>query len=140
LVPELRRSVSHPFAALPSQSPNPITHRLSHVPALQVAIAFVPAGQSIPHAPQFATSVVRSEHALPQGRRPVGQESVQPIVPQNGVAPEQIVPHMPQLLGSLRGVVHPGAVAGQRRKPVLHVHAPAVHVEFAPQVVVQAPQ
>jgi hypothetical protein len=140
LLPELRRSVSHPFAVLPSQSPKPITQRLSHIPALHVAIAFVPAGHTVPHAPQFATSVVRSAHALPHGRRPAGHESVHPIVPQNGVAPEQTVPHVPQLFGSLRGVVQPVAVAGQRRKPALHAQVPALQVEFAPHAVVHAPQ
>jgi hypothetical protein len=51
---------------------------------------------------------------------------------QTGIAALQAVPHAPQLLGSVFATVQPGAVAGQRKKPVVHWHAASTHTEFAP--------
>jgi hypothetical protein len=54
----VRVLVSHPLAALPSQSAKPVRHEKPHAPAAQVASALAGAGHTVPHAPQWA-GVVR---------------------------------------------------------------------------------
>jgi hypothetical protein len=49
----LSTSVSHPFAALPSQSRNPKLHATEHAPEEQLALACGLGGQTVPHPPQF---------------------------------------------------------------------------------------
>jgi hypothetical protein len=53
------RFVSHPLAALPSQSPKPGLQVCEHTPIAHAAVAFAPAVQAWPHALQFAGSVLR---------------------------------------------------------------------------------
>jgi hypothetical protein len=51
------RSVSHPFAALMSQSSQPALHEaMRHIPVVHVPMAFVGV-HAVPHAPQFDTVV-----------------------------------------------------------------------------------
>jgi hypothetical protein len=45
-------AVSHPFAAMPSQSACPGAHARAHIPAAQLAICPGPAEQRVPHEPQ----------------------------------------------------------------------------------------
>jgi hypothetical protein len=52
-------SVSQPLFGLPSQSRNPGEQLMAHLPALQTAVEFGPAGQALPQVPQlFALFVV----------------------------------------------------------------------------------
>jgi hypothetical protein len=51
------RSVSQPFAAIPSQSPKPGSQRtIAHAPAVQACVATCARLQRVPHIPQFAGS------------------------------------------------------------------------------------
>jgi hypothetical protein len=58
-ITERVRSVSHPLAAIPSQSPRPVAHAKAHVPERHTAVAPGAAGHTRPHAPQFITSLAR---------------------------------------------------------------------------------
>lgn len=56
----LRRSISHPLLASPSQFPRPGLHANPQRRAAHVAIAWGTAGHAVPQAPQWAALVVRS--------------------------------------------------------------------------------
>jgi len=51
------RFVSHPLAAIPSQSPKPASHVSRHTPSAQDDAAFATTGQVAPQAPQFVVSL-----------------------------------------------------------------------------------
>jgi hypothetical protein len=56
----VRTSASHPFAAFPSQFPNPVAQvAIPQTPAAQTPVEFAGA-QAAPHAPQWAALVRRS--------------------------------------------------------------------------------
>ena len=75
-VPQLSRDVargtSQPFAGLPSQSLKPDAHVVRQTPALQRAVAFVPATHAVPHVPQLVALAWRSTHAPLQRLWPGG--------------------------------------------------------------------
>ena len=52
----VRVSVSQPFAALPSQSPNPVSHRTPHVPVSHVGIECGGEGHVVHDAPHAMVS------------------------------------------------------------------------------------
>jgi hypothetical protein len=54
------RGVSQPLAALPSQSPKPPAHSLTHAPITQRPVALGPPAQARPHAPQCIGSLWKS--------------------------------------------------------------------------------
>jgi hypothetical protein len=101
------RLASQPFAAFPSQSPNPRVQawRLQ-VPLKQVAVAFANE-QAFPHAPQLATLPLRFvSHPLStlpsQSPKPDVQATWQAPLEQLGVpfVALQTVPHVPQFVVS----------------------------------------
>ena len=108
------------------------------LPLGQPQLPFVhtrPAGQAVPHAPQFWISVARSTHARSQ--------SVS--APQSGAhAPDlhtwadgQAVPHAPQFAGS---VVTFAQAEPHCIRPVAHTHAPPMHVVPGMQTAPHVPQ
>ncbi len=76
------RVASQPFTALESQSPDPALQVNPQAPATQVALAFSTVGHPLPHDPQSVGEVISDTHRPPQ------------FV---GVAPEQLVAHIPPL-------------------------------------------
>jgi hypothetical protein len=69
------RSVSHPFAATPSQSPNPALHVATvQTPCTHAAVPLATL-QMLPHAPQLLTSVERSRQVPEQTVWPAAQSS-----------------------------------------------------------------
>jgi hypothetical protein len=76
--PQLRTSavtlVSQPFAAIPSQSPNPAAHVSVHDAATHAAVPFGPAAQALPHVPQFIASLESVTHADPHRVWPAGHD------------------------------------------------------------------
>lgn len=59
--------VSHPFAALLSQSPKPAEHVSPHVPVVHTAVAFAPPAHTRPHAPQLLVSAdIKFTHTFEQ--------------------------------------------------------------------------
>jgi hypothetical protein len=78
--------VSHPFAAMPSQSAYPLPQTIPQVPAVHVAVVFgaVSPGQPPPHTLQFRGSVIRlTSHpfdAIPsQFAYPGSQETMEQV-------------------------------------------------------------
>ncbi len=61
------RSASQPSAVIPSQSPYPGVHAMPHAPDTQVAVAFGPPGQTVPHEPQAVGLVARGVAQAPGG-------------------------------------------------------------------------
>jgi len=61
-----RRSDSHPFAGLASQSPKFASHRNEQRPPVHTAVPLTPVGHTVEHAPQFAGSSDRSRQAPSQ--------------------------------------------------------------------------
>lgn len=61
-----RKSSSQPFAALPSQSPKPVTHEKPQVLAVHVAVAFDGVAQALLQVPQLLTLVVVLTQLPPQ--------------------------------------------------------------------------
>jgi hypothetical protein len=133
----LRVSTSHPFAALPSQSANPDAHVMAQVPAVHDRVLFGPAGQTVPHVPQFSASVSRFVHVVPHrsGVAPTQPltQTVDPLLdPHMGVPPLHIAPQAPQLLAVVRLVSQPSLASPlQSANPALHerfrLHAPPMH-------------
>jgi hypothetical protein len=67
----------------------------AHVPLKHATLA----GQTVPQAPQFASSFLTSTHSVPHLVKPAPH--VVPQVPFEQTSPiAQALPHMPQLLGS----------------------------------------
>jgi hypothetical protein len=95
-------------------------------PAAQVARVLLPAGQMVPHAPQWLTLVAVSTQASPQRCWPEGQPLVQtalaPVVDAHtGVPPVHALPQRPQLLVPLRAVSQPlEGLPSQSPKPGSH--------------------
>lgn len=95
--------VSHPFAALASQSPNPGSHAMLQDPPEHVGLPLV-ALQTRPHVPQLLGSVpVATSHPVPYERsqleNPVLQLPIAHVVPKHEGVPfwtTQTVPHPPQ--------------------------------------------
>jgi hypothetical protein len=88
--------VSQPFIALASQSPHPALHVKPHAPPEQVVIALARDGQTLPHEPQWFTSIERFTHVIPQSVCPPPQPLTQLPPEHIGVPPEQTRPHIPQ--------------------------------------------
>jgi hypothetical protein len=109
----VRRSVSHPLAGLPSQSPKLPSQVNPQAPPVHVALALARAGQTLLHAPQCAT-VEASETSHPsvrdelQSPKPAVQTKPQVPVAQAARALAtvgQTVPQPPQLEGSVAVLV-----------------------------------
>jgi hypothetical protein len=84
----LRRSVSHPLAALPSQLPKPVLHAPRvHVPLVQVALALAKL-HTRPQAPQLFTSEAVARQTPEQLVCPAGQ--VCPHTPPVQLAPPPV--------------------------------------------------
>jgi hypothetical protein len=134
--------VSQPFAASPSQLPQPALHAvIVHVPLAHDSEAF---GRlhGVPQPPQFMRVVIGvsqpSALAMLQSANPGLQpESWQVPVAQLSPAPgrSQIMPHAPQFVSVLSGVSQPlDAVMSQLPNPELHVprtHEPVEHDSVA---------
>jgi hypothetical protein len=147
------RLVSHPFAELPSQSPNPVEHAAQpQAPPVQLG---VPDGQvqTWPHVAQWFTlefnAVSQPLPGLPsQSSNPVAQDGTQTpethaVVP---FALKHATPHAPQSTAVVSDFSHPLLESpSQLPKPLAHTGAqlPAMHdvvpCSFA-QVAPQAPQ
>jgi len=123
------RSVSHPLLASPSQSPHPVSHQNPHVPpGLQVADAWLGAGQAFVHDPHVAgteRSVSQPFVSSPSHEaKPASQTSSQVAMAQIAVAwsaSAQAWAQPPQLAGSLATLVSQPFVSSpsQLSAPVL---------------------
>jgi hypothetical protein len=153
------RSVSQPFAAFPSQLPQPVAHAATpHVPPVHPAVPWATAGQVLPQVPQLAAVVTRSvSHPLtalpsqfPQPAVHVAMPHAPPVHPAVPWATAgQVLPHVPQLAAAVsRFVSQPlAALPSQLPQPVAHAaipHVPPVHPAVpwatAGQVLPQVPQ
>jgi hypothetical protein len=63
----------------PPQSAYPLSHMTAQEPWLQLTLPFAGAAQTVPHAPQFEMSLLKSTQAFLQALRPVLQ--LKPHVP-----------------------------------------------------------
>jgi hypothetical protein len=150
------RLTSHPLVALMSQSPEPGMHARPQRPMMQVALAPVALGHTVPHAPQLRTSeaVFDSQPLRPlpsQLPKPVLHAMPHTLPAQVAVAlaaAAQRKPHMPQFVGFAASSASQPLVKllSQLPKPGLQANAQAllVHVPVAfarpAQLVPQAPQ
>lgn len=137
-------SVSQPFVAFPSQSPNPALQVKPQEDDVQVLAAFARAGQTTLHPPQFERSVVVFAQMLPQRVGVVPpQEMVQlPLEHTSPITQER--PHIPQWVVEERvSTSHPLAgFPSQFAKFAVHDitrHTLPVHVEVALSSVHMAP-
>lgn len=100
------RTASHPLPGRPSQSPNPGLHTKPHVGVVpeQVAVAFTSAGHAVAHAPQWFGSVDKSaqKSGVPVHLDVGGEQTSVHDDETHVVPPVHVVPHVPQLLGSVR--------------------------------------
>jgi hypothetical protein len=94
-----------------------------------------PAGQALPHAPQFRGLLVVSTHARSQFVS-VPQSGAQAPVRQTSGA-GQLVPQVPQFAGS---AVTSTQLAPHCESPVAHVHIPLVQTVPGMQTVLHMPQ
>ena len=87
----LESEVSHPSAASPLQSPNPILHAVRHIEATHVFEPFARGGHPSPQAPQLFGSTVVSTQLAPQRISPAlhPEAHITARASQNGVAPPQ---------------------------------------------------
>jgi hypothetical protein len=100
--------VSHPFAAMWSQSAKPAAQTSWHVPFTQEAVAFGPEAQTWPQAPQLLMLVLMfvsqpSVALLLQSAKPGEQTKLHWLFTHVAVAfagGEQTLPQAPQLFGS----------------------------------------
>ena len=124
--------VSHPFATLPSQLPNPGSHAIEHAPPVQLAVPFA-LEHAVPHAPQFAVlAAVFTSH--PFADTPSQFANPAPHVPSVHVPPEhdsaafdrsQSDPHAPQFVSVVSGVSHPlPGLPSQSPNPPLQLDTP----------------
>ncbi len=147
------RSVSHPLAGLPSQSPHPSSQVVNpQRPSRHTPVACIGA-QAMPHPPQWArlVSVEVSqpfEAVMSQSAKPALQLATAHVEATHwGVAlvSAQALPQAPQLATSdVMLVSHPETSARQSAMPPEHIvidvrHMPPLHVP-PEQVVVQVPQ
>ncbi len=126
----LRRSVSQPLAAIPSQLPKPALQAMPHAPIAQVGVALARAGQAFPHAPQFETLAVRSvSQPLPtimsQSPRPLMQPAMRHTEASQVAVPPEAVhmrAHAPQFEALVRvSTSQPSAASPlQSEKPATH--------------------
>ncbi len=108
LLVAVRRLVSQPLSATPSQLPYPSTQVRTHALLTHAVVAFAPAMQTVPHVPQFEALVcVLVSHplaALPsQSAKPAEHDDPQRAEVHVRVALStagQAVPHAPQLSAS----------------------------------------
>jgi hypothetical protein len=141
----VRRSTSHPLAALPSQSAKPALHAYTQPPLVQLAVALALAAHARPQPPQCAV-LLRVSTSQPsvaimlQSARPVSQVKPQVPIVHVVVAPLRAghaVPQPPQARRSVRvSVSHPLAgFMSQSARPVSHVltvQLPAMQVPVPP--------
>jgi hypothetical protein len=130
----VERLVSHPLAALPSQSPKPALQRASvHVPPVQAATPLAKL-HALPQRPQCVTEVWRSAHA-PEHAVSIPQSVAHDPWRHTCVA-GQARPHAPQWAGvDWRSASQPLA-ASRSQSPrlatqVITAHVPAAHVAVA---------
>ena len=124
------RFVSHPFAALPSQSPNPGSHAIWQFPPEQVGLP-LDALHTRPQVPQLVGSVpVATSHPVAYERsqleNPVLQVPIAQVVPRHEGVPfwaTQTVPHPPQFWTLFVNAVSQPSVrsASQLPNPAAHV-------------------
>jgi hypothetical protein len=113
--------VSQPFEQSPSQSAVPgLQAQMPQTPAEQVGLPPT-AGQTLPHAPQFWMSVVRSisqplEASPSQSARPGAQTQLPPAQTVSG---GHEAPHAPQWFGS---VMRSAQMVPQQARPAGHAH------------------
>jgi hypothetical protein len=136
-VGSIARSVSHPFAALLSQSANPVAHdEIVHVPEAHASVAWFPT-HALSQRPQFIASSARdASHPsmmFPlQSWYPNTHVFVQ-LPPAHAVC-AHAMSHAPQLRGSLSRLTH---AAPQHARPAAHV--PHVSESVAPSAPSTAP-
>jgi hypothetical protein len=131
--------VSHPFATIASQSPNPV----SHVPSTQLLAVHVgtlcTVLHAVAHAPQCAGSLVRSTQLVPHRICPVGHGgSVH--MPAEHISPlAHACAHDPQLAMSVWASTQ---FVPHRVWPVEHIgtQLPPWHASLAAQACPHAPQ
>ena len=150
LVADPCRSVSQPFAGLPSQSPQPHAQTMLHVPPTQAGVALAREGQAFPQLPQLAALVAVFTQTLPHWVSPLPhdpeQTRVLPITRLSGVDAPQKFPQSPLLDGCSSEVSQPFAgLPSQLPQPALQVRPqlPAVQAAmplFDGQTVPQLPQ
>ena len=99
-----RRSVSQPFARLPSQLPKPGLHATPHVPPAHAETAFGAIGHEVEQVPQWEESVVVFTQLVPQTVERSGGQLQTPLwhVP----PPAQGMPHAPQFALLLQRSTH----------------------------------
>jgi hypothetical protein len=119
----LDRSVSQPLAGFMSQSAKPRSQVAPQRPAAQVATPRAGAGQTVPQAPQFITSVWALTHDMPQRTSPGAAQEVPHAPPEHTIPSGHERPHAPQLVRSvMRGASQPlTGTASQLPKAALHV-------------------
>lgn len=94
------RARSQPFPAMPSQSPQPASHGVAHVPVVQLAAACGRPMQTAPHAPQSV--VVRRLRSQPSVTL-----ALQSPAPASQLAMRQLpATHAPLAAGGVHGASH----------------------------------
>jgi hypothetical protein len=115
-VSDTERLASHPFVSSESQSPKPASQMFTHIPSLQLRVAFVGAApQALPHVPQLVSVVLRSTSQPfntiasqspkggsqpPTAQAPITQDSI-------AFGSEQALPQEPQFDTVVSGVSQP---------------------------------
>jgi hypothetical protein len=131
----VRVLVSQPLTALPSQSAKPSAQAVWHRPIAHEAVAFGPAVQTVPQAPQFMVlarvSVSQPLAALrSQSAKPASHTSPHAPIRHARVAwtpAAHAMPHMPQWFASDCGSTHSAPHRScPLAQPVPHTSAPSV--------------
>jgi hypothetical protein len=132
------RSTSQPFDASSSQLPNPAEHVSTHDPLVQLAVPFVPVGQTLPQLPQLFASKFTLMQVPPQFFVGYSQEIPQTPSVHDSVVPHAL-PHIPQWLLLVFVSTH---TPPQRVWPVGHgaLHLPSLHTSLPLQALPQEPQ
>ncbi len=112
----------------PLQNASPVGQQW---PEVQVWLA----RQAVPPAPQFASSVCRSAHAVAHAVVPCGHSHTPAA--HASFASGQACSHVPQFCGSVWRFLQPALhfVSG-----AVHAHAPVAQISFVPQAFPHAPQ
>jgi hypothetical protein len=132
-------SVSHPFAALPSQSANPALHANPQTLALHVAVPFAGAVHAFAQLPQKFGLLVVSTHIIEHRvdvapEHPDTHANDPPDAAHMGLGSLQTTPHPPQDVGCDRSTSHPFVgFESQSAHPASHVmpHAVPSHLAVA---------
>jgi hypothetical protein len=148
--------VSQPFARFPSQFPKPAAHRSWHVPLMHNAAELGPAGQTLPHAPQFRTldeiAVSQPFNGSPSQLPKPPLHASEHVPPTHRAVPfappGHATPQRPQCAGFIVSAVSQplASIVSQLPKPRLHVEPQALAVQVglalgrAGQVIPQPPQ